>query len=161
LFCKERKGNHVLENVTSYLSFTFGNALMCSYEILLFMTANSHVLITLILISALGVVAIPFGNPKFIGEAIIVELSFIMLSVLVWRGYTKVLYACIALAITVIIGNTTSPAHIHLMATFSKPINALILIIGGYVLQGILIYTSLKTILRIRRLRSVTQPSTI
>lgn len=161
MFCKERKGNHVLENVTSYLSFTFGNALMCSYEILLFMTANSHVLITLILISALGVVAIPFGNPKFIGEAIIVELSFIMLSVLVWRGYTKVLYACIALAITVIIGNTTSPAHIHLMATFSKPINALILIIGGYVLQGILIYTSLKTILRIRRLRSVTQPSTI
>jgi hypothetical protein len=161
LFCKERKGNHVLENVTSYLSFTFGNALMCSYEILLFMTANSHVLITLILISALGVVAIPFGNPKFIGEAIIVELSFIMLSVLVWRGYTKVLYACIVLAITVIIGNTTSPAHIHLMATFSKPINALILIIGGYVLQGILIYTSLKTILRIRRLRSVTQPSTI
>jgi hypothetical protein len=161
LFCKERKGNHVLENVTSYLSFTFGNALMCSYEILLFMTANSHVLITLILISALGVVAIPFGNPKFIGEAIIVELSFIMLSVLVWRGYTKVLYACIALALTVIIGNTTSPAHIHLMATFSKPINALILIIGGYVLQGILIYTSLKTILRIRRLRSVTQPSTI
>jgi hypothetical protein len=161
LFCKERKGNHVLENVTSYWSSTFGNALMCSYEILLFMTANSHVLITLILISALGVVAIPFGNPKFIGEAIIVELSFIMLSVLVWRGYTKVLYACIVLAITVIIGNTTSPAHIHLMATFSKPINALILIIGGYVLQGILIYTSLKTILRIRRLRSVTQPSTI
>jgi hypothetical protein len=161
LFCKERKGNHVLENVTSYWSFTFGNALMCSYEILLFMTANSHVLITLILISALGVVAIPFGNPKFIGESIIVELSFIMLSVLVWRGYTKVFYACIALAITVIIGNTTSPAHIHLMATFSKPINALILIIGGYVLQGILIYTSLKTILRIRRLRSVTQPSTI
>jgi hypothetical protein len=161
LFCKERKGNHVLENVTSYWSFTFGNALMCSYEILLFMTANSHVLITLILISALGVVAIPFGNPKFIGESIIVELSFIMLSVLVWRGYTKVFYACIALAITVIIGNTTSPAHIHLMATFSKPNNALILIIGGYVLQGILIYTSLKTILRIRRLRSVTQPSTI
>ncbi len=134
---------------------------MCSYEILLFMTANSHVLITLTLVSALGVVAIPFGNPKFIGEAIIVELSFIMLSVLVWRGYTKVLYACIALALTVIIGNTTSPAHIHLMATFSKPINALILIIGGYVLQGILIYTSLKTILRIRRLRSLTQPSTI
>ena len=49
------------------------------------MTANSHVLITLISVSALGVVAIPFGNPKFTGEAIIVELSFITLSVLV-RG---------------------------------------------------------------------------
>jgi hypothetical protein len=38
------------------------------------MVINHHILITLILISALGVVAIPFGNPKFIGEAIIVEL---------------------------------------------------------------------------------------
>jgi hypothetical protein len=53
------------------------------------MTANSHVLITLILISALGVVAIPFGNPKFIGEAIIIELSFITLSVLVWEDIQK------------------------------------------------------------------------
>ena len=29
-------------------------------------------------------VAIPFGNPKFLSEANIVELSFITLSVLVW-----------------------------------------------------------------------------
>src|ERR671930_806822 len=125
------------------------------------MVMNRYILITLILISALGVVAIPFGNPKFIGEAIIIELSFIALSILVWRGYTKALYACIVLGLTVVIGNTASPAHIHLMTTFSKPINALILIIGGYILQGILIYTSLKAILGIRRLRSLTQPSTI
>lgn len=124
------------------------------------MVINNHVLITLILISSLGAVAIPFGNPKFISEAIIVELSFITLSVLVWRGYTRALYACIALALTVIIGNTTSPAHIHLMTTFSKPANALILIIGGYILQGILIYTSLKITIRVRS-RSLTQPSTI
>src|SRR5919206_3690394 len=115
------------------------------------MVKNNRVLVTLILVSVLGVVAIPFGNPKFIGEAIIVELSFIALSVLVWRGYTKALYACIALALTVVIGNTTSPAHIHLMTTFSKPANASILIIGGYILQGILIYTSLKATIRIRR----------
>jgi hypothetical protein len=125
------------------------------------MVKNNRVLITLILISALGVVAIPFGNPKFIGEAIIVELSFITLSVLVWRGRTKALYGCIALALTVIIGNTTSPAHIHLMTTFSKPANALILIIGGYILQAVLIWASLKTVLGIRRSRSLTQPSTI
>jgi hypothetical protein len=121
---------------------------------------NRHVLIILILISALGVIAVPFGNPKFIGEAIIIEVSFITLSVLVWKGYTKAPYACIALASTVIIGNTASPAHIHLMTTFSKPVNALILIIGGYMLQGILIYTSLRTVIRIRS-RSLTQPSTI
>jgi hypothetical protein len=124
------------------------------------MVISNNVLITLFLISAIGVVAIPFGNPKFIGEAIIVELSFLALSVLVWQGYTKALYGCIALAIMVIIGNTISPAHIHLMTTFSKPANALILIIGGYILQGILIWTSLKTTIRIRS-RSLTRPSPI
>jgi hypothetical protein len=117
---------------------------------------NRQVLIILILISGLGVVAIPFGNPKFIGEAIIIELAFITLSVLIWRGYTKVLYACIALALTVVIGNTASPAHIHLMTTFSKPVNALILIIGGYILEGALIYTSLRAVIGIRT-RSLAQ----
>ena len=120
------------------------------------MVVARHVLITLILISALGVIAIPFGSPKFIGEAIVIELSFITISVLIWKGYTKALYACIALALTVVVGNSTSPAHIHLMTTFSKPANALILIIGGYILQGTLIYTSLESIIRIRS-KSLTQ----
>ena len=126
------------------------------------MLASRHVLITLILISALGVIAIltsAFGNPKFIPEAIIIELSFITLSVLIWGGYTKALYACIALALIVVIGNTVSPAHVHLMTTFSKPANALILIIGGYILQAALIYTSLGAITGIRS-RSVKQSST-
>jgi hypothetical protein len=121
---------------------------------------SGHVLITLILISALGVIAIPFGNPKFIPEAIIIELSFITLSILIWRGYTKALYACIALASIVVIGNTVSPAHVHLMTTFSKPANAIILIIGGYILQAALIYASLVAIAGIRS-RSVKQSSTI
>src|SRR5215831_1386596 len=64
-----------------------------------------------------------------------------------WRGYTIALYACIALALTVVIGNTASPAHVHLMTTFLKPASALILIIGGYVLQGVLIYTSCKKVM--------------
>jgi hypothetical protein len=124
------------------------------------MLVSRQVLITLILISALGVIAVPFGNPKFIPEAIIIELSFITLSILIWRGYTKALYACIALALIVVIGNTVSPAHVHLMTTFSKPANALILIIGGYILQAALIYTSLVAIAGIRS-RSVKQSSTI
>jgi hypothetical protein len=109
-------------------------------------TTDSRVLITLILISTLGIIAIPFGSPKFIGEAIAIELSFVALTVLIWRCYPKALYVCIALATVVIIGNTVSPAHIHLMTTFSKPANAVILIIGGYILEGILIYTSLSAI---------------
>jgi hypothetical protein len=120
------------------------------------MISNRGVLITLVLICALGLIAIPFGNPKFINEAITLELSFIVLAALIWRGYTKPLYACIALSIVVIIGNSTSPAHVHLMTTFSKPANAAILIIGGYILEGILLYTSLKAVIRIRS-RSLTQ----
>jgi hypothetical protein len=120
------------------------------------MVEARHVLITLILISALGVIAIPFESPKFIGEAIVIELSFITLSVLIWKGYTKALYACIALALAVVVGNSTSPAQIHLMTTFSKPANALILTIGGYILQGTLIYTILESIIRIRS-KSLTQ----
>ena len=124
------------------------------------MLISRHVLITLILISGLGIIAIPIGNPKFIREAIIIELSFITLSILIWRGYTKALYACIALASIVVIGNTVFPAHVHLMTTFSKPADALILIVGGYILQGVLIYTSLVSISGTRS-RSVKQSSTI
>ena len=54
-------------------------------------------LITLIAIAALGLIAIPFGNPKFIDRAIILELSFVTLSALLWKGYSKALYACIPL----------------------------------------------------------------
>ena len=55
-------------------------------------------IIILVSIVAIGLVAIPFGNPKFIDRAIILELSFITLSVLVWNGYSKTLYPCIPLA---------------------------------------------------------------
>jgi hypothetical protein len=34
------------------------------------------------------------------------------------------------------------------MITFSKPLNTIVLIIGGYLLQGLLIYSSILTIKR-------------
>lgn len=118
-------------------------------------------LITLISITVLGLIAIPFGNPKFIDRAIILEISFATLSVLVGKGYSNALYACIPLALLVIIGNTLAPPHVKLMMTFSKPLNAIILIVGGYVLQFALIYTSLKSILykRLNKLRASTKTS--
>ncbi|MGA9168150.1 MAG: hypothetical protein WB053_12290 [Nitrososphaeraceae archaeon] len=117
---------------------------------------DSHIratLIILIFITVLGLIAIPFGNPKFIDRAIILELSFATLSVLIWKGYNKVLYACIPIAALVIIGNSLAPPHVTLMMSFSKPLNAIILIIGGYVLQIALIYTSLRSIMNIRSRR--------
>ena len=107
-------------------------------------------LIVLVSIAATDLIAIPFGNPKFIDRAIILELTFIALSVLIWKGYDKALYACIPLATLIIIGNSLAPPHVNLMMTFSKPLNAIILILGGYVLQGVLIYSSLRAIQNIR-----------
>jgi hypothetical protein len=117
---------------------------------------DSHIratLIILVFVTVLGLIAIPFGNPKFIDRAIILELSFATLSILIWKGYNKVLYACIPIAALVIIGNSLAPPHVNLMMSFSKPLNAIILIIGGYVLQIALIYTSLRSIMNIRSRR--------
>ena len=114
------------------------------------------ILIILVSITALGIIAIPFGNPKFIDRAIILELSFATLSALIWKGYGRALYACIPIAVLVIIGNSLAPPHVNLMMTFSKPLNAIILIVGGYVLQIALIYTCLRLILNIRSRRLTT-----
>jgi hypothetical protein len=110
-------------------------------------------LVVLVSIAVVGLIAIPFGNPKFIDRAIVLELSFVVLSALIWKGYSKALYACVPLAALVIVGNSLAPPHVNLMMTFSKPLNAIILIVGGYVLQIALIYTSLRSILNIRSRR--------
>jgi hypothetical protein len=110
-------------------------------------------LIVLVSIVVTGLIAIPFGNPKFIDRAIILELSFVTLFALIWKGYNKALYVCIPLAALIIIGNSLAPPHVNLMMTFSKPLNAIVLVIGGYILQGVLIFTSLRSILNIRSKR--------
>jgi hypothetical protein len=115
-------------------------------------------LIILVSIIATGLIAIPFGNPNFIDRAIILELSFVTLLVLIWKAYNKALYACIPLAALVIIGNSLAPPHVNLMMTFSKPLNAIILIVGGYVLQVALIYVSLRSIMSLRSRKMTTLP---
>jgi len=67
----------------------------------------------------IGLIAIPLGNPKFIYRAIALELSFVILSVFLWKGYTQALYA-------------------------------IVLIVGGYILQALLIFFSIKYISEIR-----------
>ena len=113
-------------------------------------------LIILASIIATGLIAIPFGNPDFIDRAIILELSFVTLFVLMLKGYSKALYACIPIAAFVIIGNSLAPPHVNLMMTFSKPPNAIILIVGGYFLQIGLLYTSLRSIMNLRSRKMTT-----
>ena len=113
------------------------------------MDAKKVTLSILISIVIVGLVAIPFGNPKFFDRALALEASFIILTFLIWKGYNKAVYACIPIAMLVIIGNSLAPPHVNLMLTFSKPLNAIVLIIGGYILQFLLIFFSLKYIIEI------------
>src|SRR5919197_1423298 len=113
----------------------------------------SSVFIVLVAISIVGVIAIPFGDPQFLDRAIALELLFIALAVIILldgrltvKGVllSKVaLYACIPIAIIVMLGNSLAPPHIEIMTTFSKPFNAVLLIIGGYILQVALIGTTI------------------
>ena len=105
----------------------------------------------LISIVLTGLVGIPFGDPRFIPIAMLLELVFIGLAIAVLRGYTRPLYICIVLASIIIIGNSVTAAHIHRIMSFTKPVNTVVLIIGGYVLQALLIYSSAHAILDKRR----------
>ena len=113
------------------------------------MDSKKVTLSILISIVIVGLIAIPFGNPKFFDRALALEASFIILTFFIWKGYNKAVYACIPIAILVIIGNSLAPPHVNLMLTFSKPLNAIVLIIGGYILQFLLIFFSLKYIIEI------------
>jgi hypothetical protein len=119
------------------------------------------VVIVLTVISVVGAIAIPFGAPQFIDRAIALELSFITLSVVILlcdRLTVRTvplarlaLYACILLAIIVMVGNSVASPHVEMMTTFSKPFNAVMLIIGGYVLQGALIGATILQLVRTRQ----------
>jgi len=91
----------------------------------------------------MGIIGIPIGNPKFVANAIALESVFIVLAILSsWRlRYTLV--PNMIIAIVVIIGNTASPKHIEIMSSFEPLGNAVVLIVGGYLLQGLLLTTSI------------------
>jgi hypothetical protein len=101
------------------------------------------VFIVLIFIVLVGIIGIPYGDPRFIVYAILLELIYIGLTILIFQGYEKPLYVCISIALIIIIGNSFINAHIHRIMTLSRPINTFVLIIGGYILQSLLIYTSI------------------
>ncbi|MDH5569380.1 MAG: hypothetical protein OEX98_06295 [Nitrosopumilus sp.] len=101
------------------------------------------IILILVSISVIGVIGIQIGNPKFVVNAIFLETAFIVLVVLsLWRlRYT--LIPNMAIAIIVILGNTASPKHLEIMGSFDPLENAIVLIVGGYVLQGLLLSVSL------------------
>lgn len=105
----------------------------------------------LMAICVVGAVAIPAGNPMFLDRAIAVEVAFIVVTILTFAGYRRQLYACVPLASIVMVDNSLAPPHVEIMTTFSKPFNAIILITGGYVLQGLLMIFAVREIARNRK----------
>jgi hypothetical protein len=118
---------------------------------LLNMRSEHLVLIILTSIIIVGLVGIPFGDPRFIPIAVLFEFLFVGLAILVSKNYVRPLYICIIFACLIIIGNSITTAHIHRMMTFVKPVNTIVLIVGGYILQCLLIYASAIAIMDKRR----------
>ena len=57
----------------------------------------SPVTAVLAAISVTGAIAIPFGDPQFLDRAIALELAFIALTILIYKGFRKALYPCVPL----------------------------------------------------------------
>ena len=116
---------------------------------------NFPVIIVLISIVIVGIIGIPIGDKRFTMFAITIEIAYILMAVFVAKGYRITLYVCIILAIMIIIGNSFVSAHIYRILTLTKPINAIVLVIGGYVLQLILIYTSIRAIKKSSTIKNI------
>lgn len=97
----------------------------------------------LISISIVGVLGIPLGDPKFITEGIALELAYISLAILSFKKIRYVLIPNIVIACLVIVGNTLSPKHTEIMLSLTPLYNAIILIVGGYILQALLLAVNL------------------
>lgn len=97
------------------------------------------VLVSTCIVGAFG---IPLGDPKFLIPAIILESSFIALAIVSFKNFRYAYIPNFIIAGIVIIGNTTSPKHLEIMSTFHPFYNAIVLIIGGYVLQALLLITN-------------------
>ena len=107
------------------------------------MNLKKFIVIILASISVTGIIGIPMGDPKFFVQAISLELIFISLTILAIKKFRYTIIPNIIIGIVIIFGNTLSPQHIDIMFTFTPIGNAIILIIGGYVLQAILICSNL------------------
>jgi len=103
---------------------------------------QKNVVIVLAAVSVVGVLGIPLGDPKFIPQALLLEGCFVSLTVLTAKNYKRVYIPNFVIAGIVIAGNSAFYKHIEIMTTLHPLYNALVLIIGGYVLQVLLLITN-------------------
>ncbi len=106
------------------------------------MNPTKKVALVLVAIIVVGVLGIPLGDPRFISQALILEGCFVVLAVLSARNYPRVYIPNFIISGIVIAGNSAFSKHIEIMTTFHPLYNAIVLIIGGYVLQVLLLITN-------------------
>lgn len=101
-----------------------------------------YLVAVLVSICIVGAFGIPLGDPKFLIPAIMLESSFIALAIVSFKNFRYAYIPNFIIAGIVIAGNTISPKHLEIMSTFHPFYNAIVLIIGGYVLQALLLITN-------------------
>ena len=104
-------------------------------------------------ISIVGAIAIPFGDPQFLDRAIVLELSFLTLAIVILLDFRHAvrrvplsklaLYACIPLAIIVLVGNSLASPHVEIMRTFLKALQCSNANNWGLCLAGALIASTI------------------
>ena len=103
---------------------------------------QKSVVILLVAICIVGAFGIPLGDPKFLLQAFSLEFSFVTLAIISAKNFRYTYIPNFVIAVLVIAGNTFSPKHLEIMSSLHPFYNAIVLIIGGYVLQGLLIITN-------------------
>lgn len=111
---------------------------------------QNYLVVVLASICIIGAFGIPLGDPKFLIQAIALESSFIALTIVSLKNYRYAYIPNFIIAGIVIIGNTLSPKHLEIMSTFHPFYNAIVLIIGGYLLQALLLITNGMTLRQYR-----------
>ena len=113
------------------------------------------VVLVLTAVCITGAFGIPLGDPKFLVEAFSLEFSFMVLVVISAKNFRYSYIPNFIIAIMVIVGNTVSPKHIEIMSTLHPFYNAIVLIVGGYILQGLLLVTNTISYKKFKQARSI------
>lgn len=108
--------------------------------------AKKGLVAVLVSISIVGAFGIPLGDPKFFIQAIALESSFIALSIISLKNFRYAYIPNVIIAVLVIVGNTVSPKHLEIMSTLHPFYNGIVLIVGGYILQALLLVTNVITL---------------
>ncbi len=103
---------------------------------------QKYLVSVLVSVCIVGVFGIPLGDPKFFVQAIALESSFIALAITSWKNFRYAYIPNFIIACLVIVGNTASPKHLEIMSTLHPFYNGIVLIVGGYILQGLLLVTN-------------------